>query len=323
MDTLRLDAHVAADVATAVSVLENGGLVGIPSETVYGLAANASLPASVRRVFEAKGRPADHPLILHVPDLERARAASNSWPDAAEILGRTFWPGPLTVVVPKAEAVDSLVTGGQDTVALRVPGHPVFLDILRRLAASGSVGIAAPSANRFGHVSPTTARHVLDDLDGVIDAVLDAGASSVGVESTIVDCTADPPRILRPGGVSTEDIDLALELAGLAPSVDGTTATSGVRASGMLASHYAPTARVTLVDTDAEADELASTLRSTGGHVVVLRADADPRHCARELFSRLRHADAESPDVIVAVLPAPEGIGRAVRDRLFKAAAAR
>jgi L-threonylcarbamoyladenylate synthase len=323
MQTRLLDAHAPRDVDVAVAILVDGGLVGIPSETVYGLAANASLPEAVRRVFAAKGRPADHPLILHVSDIAHARAASSDWTEAAEILARTFWPGPLTVIVTKSEGVDPVVTGGQDSVALRVPGHDVFLDVLRKLSDLGSIGIAAPSANRFGHVSPTTAQHVLDDLDGVIDGVLDGGSASIGVESTIVDCTVSPPRVLRPGGIPTEDIDLALEMAGHRVTDERGDGSSGVRASGMLASHYAPRARVALVEDEDEAEEVAATLRETGKHVVLLATDADPTAQARELFARLRQADAEKPDVIVAILPPDVGIGRAVRDRLFKAAATR
>jgi tRNA threonylcarbamoyl adenosine modification protein (Sua5/YciO/YrdC/YwlC family) len=231
MQTRLLDAHAPRDVDVAVAILVDGGLVGIPSETVYGLAANASLPEAVRRVFAAKGRPADHPLILHVSDIAHARAASSDWTEAAEILARTFWPGPLTVIVTKSEGVDPVVTGGQDSVALRVPGHDVFLDVLRKLSDLGSIGIAAPSANRFGHVSPTTAQHVLDDLDGVIDGVLDGGSASIGVESTIVDCTVSPPRVLRPGGIPTEDIDLALEMAGHRVTDERGDGSSGVSRS--------------------------------------------------------------------------------------------
>ena len=320
MQTVRLDGHKADDVASAVAILARGGLVALPSETVYGLGADASNPTAVSRVFVAKGRPADHPLILHVPDIGHARAASRDWPDSAEILGRTFWPGALTLVVPKADRVDAVVTGGQDSVALRVPDHGVFLDVIRRL---GSLGVAAPSANRFGHVSPTTADHVLGDLGGVIDAVLDAGPCRVGVESTIVDCTVSPPRILRPGGIATEDIDVALQLGDSPTTAEGTHNGSNVRASGMLESHYAPRARVVLVDDAAESASVAATLSAAGEHVVELEADSDVGIYARELFARLRRADAQSPDVIVAVLPADRGLGRAVRDRLFKAAAAR
>jgi L-threonylcarbamoyladenylate synthase len=323
MQTRVLEAHEPRDVDVAVSILMNGGLVGIPSETVYGLAANASLPEAVKRIFEAKGRPADHPLILHVPDIAQARAASRDWPDAAEILGGAFWPGPLTVIVPKADVVDLVVTGGQDSVALRVPDNIVLLDVLKRLIGLGSIGIAAPSANRFGHVSPTTAQHVLDDLNGAIDAVLDGGSAPVGVESTIVDCTTSPPRVLRPGGISTEDIDLALELAGESVTDEGGDGSSGVRASGMHATHYAPRAQVALAENMADAIDLAAELRAAGRHVLLLAADPDPKVQARELFALLRQADALKPDVIVAVLPPAVGIGRAVRDRLFKAAATR
>ena len=320
MQTVRLDGNNADDIAAAVAILSRGGLVALPSETVYGLGADASNRNAVARVFAAKGRPVDHPLILHVSDIDHAREASRHWPASAEVLGRTFWPGALTLVVPKSDSVDGIVTGGQDSVALRVPDHGVFLDVIRRL---GSIGVAAPSANRFGHVSPTTAEHVIQDLGGVIDAVLDAGPCRVGVESTIVDCTVNPPHILRPGGVATEDIDVALQLA------DGPTTTetplhgSGVRASGMLASHYAPHAQVVLVDDVAESVSMAEKLTAQGERVVVLETDNDVGTYARELFARLRRADSQNPDVIVAVLPPDNGLGRAVRDRLFKAAAAR
>lgn len=320
MQTVRLDGQNADDVASAAAILARGGVVALPSETVYGLGADASIPAAVARVFAAKGRPADHPLILHVPDIAHARAASRHWPESAEILGRTFWPGALTLVVPKADRVDDAVTGGQDSVALRVPDHAVFLDVIRRL---DSIGVAAPSANRFGHVSPTTADHVLHDLGGVIDAVLDAGPCRVGVESTIVDCTVSPPRILRPGGISTEDIDVALQLADSPTTAESPQRDSGVRASGMLESHYAPRARVVLVEDATQSASVAATLGDAGERVVVLEFDSDVATYARELFARLRRADSQNPDVIVAVLPTDTGLGRAVRDRLFKAAATR
>jgi L-threonylcarbamoyladenylate synthase len=317
---------MAPDIARAAEVLRRGGLVAVPTETVYGLGADARNELAVRRIFAVKGRPSTHPLIVHVASLDEARAWAAELPPSAERLARAFWPGPLTLVLRRSALASDAVTGGQDTVGLRVPDHPLTLALLE---AMGS-GIAAPSANRFGRVSPTTAQHVRDELGDDVDEVLDGGPSRVGVESTIVDVTGEPPRLLRPGGVPTEDIERVLGQ----PLVDATRATD-VRAPGMLASHYAPRAGLWLVDAahlGAEAQaRLAAGLRvvvlapaSVAAPEAALRLEvpADAEGFARVLYARLREADALG-DVILAVPPPDTGLGLAVRDRLSRAAAPR
>jgi L-threonylcarbamoyladenylate synthase len=279
---------------------------------VYGLGADASSPSAVARVFDVKGRPADHPLIVHI-----APSWLGDWaatvPPAAAVLTDACWPGPLTLLLPRAARVLDAVTGGRDAVGLRAPAHP----LTERLLAITGLAIAAPSANRFGRVSPTTAEHVIDDLgpflDPARDAVLDGGPSPIGVESTIVDCTTDPPQLLRPGGIPTEDVERLLDL-GLA------TASGPSRAAGMLASHYAPRAQVVLVSDRRAADDQAATFERGGLGVAVVDHGEDLVAYARELYAELRAADADGADRIVAVLPPPRGLGHAVRDRLLKAA---
>ncbi|MCU1397187.1 MAG: hypothetical protein JWN62_296 [Acidimicrobiales bacterium] len=295
------------DVGRAAGILRAGGLVGLPTETVYGLAGDAANDAAVRRIFTAKGRPADHPLIVHIDDV----SAMGSWaavvPHAAAVLTEACWPGPLTVLVPRADHVLDVVTGGRDTVGLRVPAHAMALDLLRRFRG----GVAAPSANRFGRVSPTTAAHVRDDLGGLVDLVLDGGPCPIGIESTIVDCTVSPPQILRAGGIPDEDVATLLDIA---------AASGPSRASGMLMSHYAPAARVELTASLAEAESRARVLADSGLRVDVLDPTGDLVIAAHDLFSRLRDADARGLDVVVAVMPPPIGLGHAIRDRLRKAA---
>ena len=291
-----------------------GGLVAIPTETVYGLGADATSPAALARVFAVKGRPADHPLIVHIlPDWLPDWAAEVA-PTAAT-LAAACWPGPLTLLLPRSALVPDAVTGGRDTVGLRAPAHT----LTEQLLATTGIGIAAPSANRFGRVSPTTARHVVDDLgpflDPARDVVLDGGPSPLGVESTIVDCTTDPPQLLRPGGIAPEDIERLLDLALAAPAGPS-------RAAGMLASHYAPAATVVLVPDRRTADDRAAALQRDGHRVVVIDHGADLVAAARDLYAELRAADAAGADRIVAVLPPARGLGYAVRDRLTKAAAA-
>ncbi len=293
-------------VDRALEVLRNGGLVAIPTETVYGLAADAANARAVARVFEVKGRPADHPLIVHVAAPEQlVDWARDITPQAAR-LAATSWPGPLTLLVRKADHVLSVVTGGRDTVGVRVPAHPLTTELLTRFGG----GLAAPSANVFGRVSPTTAEHVRADLGDLVDYVLDGGPCQVGVESTIVDCTVDPPQILRPGAISAEDITqlLGAKLA----MVDGPS-----RAPGMLAAHYSPRARVLLADSRAAADVVAT---DNAGSWVLDHGD-DLATYARSLYADLRAADARGVQVVVAVLPVAAGLGYAVRDRLIKAAA--
>ncbi|MCU1388767.1 MAG: hypothetical protein JWL72_2105 [Ilumatobacteraceae bacterium] len=295
------------EVARALDILRAGGLVGLPTETVYGLAGDATNEAAVRRIFAAKGRPADHPLIVHIEDVSAMASWAAAVPPSAATLTAACWPGPLTVLVPRADHVLDVVTGGRDTVGLRVPAHPMALDLLQRFGG----GVAAPSANRFGRVSPTTAAHVRADLGDLVDLVLDGGPCPVGVESTIVDCTVSPPQILRSGGIPDEDVATILDIA---------AASGPSRASGMLASHYAPTARVELAASLAAAEARAGELAESGLRVDVLDPTGDLALAAHDLFSRLREADARRLDVVVAVMPPAIGLGHAIRDRLRKAA---
>ncbi len=290
--------------------------MAIPTETVYGLGADADDGAAVARIFAAKGRPADHPLIVHLAGSEWLADWAASVPPAATVLAEACWPGPLTLLLPRAARVLDAVTGGRDTVGLRVPAHPLTEALLRR---SGR-GVAAPSANRFGRVSPTTAAHVVADLGPYLepgrDVVLDGGPSPVGVESTIVDCTTDPPQLLRPGGIPTEDVERLLDAA-VAP------AQGPSRAAGMLDSHYAPTAPVVLAADRRAADALAADAERRGERVALVDLGDDLVAYARELYARLRAADEDGATRIVAVLPPARGLGHAVRDRLTKAAAPR
>ncbi|MDO8391939.1 MAG: L-threonylcarbamoyladenylate synthase [Actinomycetota bacterium] len=296
---------IGTSVDHALEVLRNGGLVAIPTETVYGLAADATNPAAIRRVFEAKGRPENHPLIVHIAAAEQLPEWAVEIPPTAALLASTCWPGPLTLLLPKAAHVLDAVTGGRPTVGMRVPAHPLTTELLTRFGG----GLAAPSANLFGQVSPTTAEHVHSDLGELVDYVLDGGRCPVGVESTIVDCTVTPPQILRPGGIASEQIVALLHGRVAAPSGPS-------RASGMLASHYAPKAKVVLVKTASEA--LALSWQQPGSWVLD-RTDNLVEY-ARSLYSDLRMADARGVSTVIAVLPPPTGLGHAIRDRLTKAA---
>jgi L-threonylcarbamoyladenylate synthase len=296
---------VTPDVAAAVDVLRAGGLVAFPTETVYGLGADASDAGALMRLYRVKGRPATHPVIVHIG----TGVPIEPWaalPPVARRLAGAFWPGPLTLVVPRGPRVSDVATGGGPTVGVRVPDHPLALELLEAFGA----GIAAPSANRFGKVSPTTADHVRSDLGADIDLVLDGGPCEVGIESTIVDCTGDRPSVLRPGGV---DIEVIEALVGPLAEPHGPS-----RAPGMLPSHYAPNARVEIVERRDDADRRASELRAGGMHVAVEVIGADVAS-ARRLYAALRAHDADHVDVIVVVLPPDHGVGRALRDRLVKA----
>jgi L-threonylcarbamoyladenylate synthase len=326
------------DIDEAVAVLRGGGLVAFPTETVYGLGADASSPAAVARVYAVKGRPDDHPLIVHLAPLAPGAtgAALAGWaadvPPAAEALARAFWPGPLTLIVARGPRIAAAAAGGGDTIGLRVPSHP----LAQRLLAAFGGAIAAPSANRFGAVSPTTADHVVADLGDAVDYVLDGGACDVGVESTIVDCTGPAPALLRPGGVAREDLERVLG----APLAERSAASP--RSSGSLPSHYAPRARVAAVDADALAAAVASERRRGAiavlaqaaaiaragvtpgdGVVAVVALPDEPAAAARQLYAALRDLDATGVDVIVAALPAEVGLGAAIADRLRRAAGPR
>ena len=300
--------RVTGDPGEAAACLLEGGIVAIPTETVYGLAAIATDEVAVRRVYEAKGRPADHPLIIHVSGTEMARRYGDVAGPAA-LLADRFWPGPMTLVVERTPLVPDSVTGGRDTVAVRVPDHPLALRVIEICGQ----GLVAPSANLFGHVSPTDAAHVLSDLGGRVDMVLDGGACRVGVESTIIECT-DGVQVLRPGLVSVEDIESCTGLR-------VTPATGPSRAPGMLASHYAPSARVVLAHSESEAREECDRLAAAGRSVRVMGTGLSPVEYASGLYRMMREADDSGAEIIVAVLPQGGGIAAAVCDRLRKAAA--
>jgi L-threonylcarbamoyladenylate synthase len=315
----------AAAIAEAARILAGGGLVAFPTETVYGLGANATNGAAVARIYEAKGRPAFNPLISHVTDLGAARALARFDTDAARLAG-TFWPGPLTLVLPKAAncPVSELATAGLDTIAVRVPHHPVAQGLL---AAFGRP-VVAPSANRSGHVSPTTAAHVAADLSGRVDLIIDGGATPVGVESTIIACL-DDVSLLRPGGVLREDIERVLGRP-LTEIAAGIAVEDAPLAPGMLASHYAPRTRMRL---NARSVETGEALLAFGPapvqgaqkavRILNLSARGDLLEAAANLFSYLRALDTAKA-AMIAVMPLPqEGLGEAINDRLQRAAAPR
>ena len=308
------DELLTTDVDEAVAALEAGGLVAIPTETVYGLAAIADRPEAVRRIFETKGRPSDHPLIVHLAGAEALDGWVVDIPPAAGVLAEACWPGPLTMLLARGPRTGDWITGGRDTVGIRVPAHELTLAVLDRLGT----GVAAPSANRFGKVSPTTAQHVLDDLghllDPARDRILDGGACQVGVESTIVDLTVEPPQLLRAGAIDADTITRLLDTA-VAP------ASGPVRAAGMLTSHYAPDCRVLLAESDDELERMATAERAAGSQVSVLDRTDDLVLAARRLYDDLRAADRAGIDVLVVRMPPAAGLGHALRDRLVKAAA--
>jgi L-threonylcarbamoyladenylate synthase len=300
-------------IVYAARLLSAGGVIALPTETVYGLAADALNPAAVKRVYAIKGRPADHPLIVHLADPAHLSRYAVDVPAAAHTLAARFWPGPLTMVLRKSDAVPLEVTGGQPTVALRAIDHPIAQAILRRFGGA----VAAPSANRFGRVSPTSAGHVRDDLGDDVDFIVDGGPSLVGVESTIVDLTGRVPAILRAGAIGRAALSTVLGRPVVRRRKPGS-----VRAPGSLASHYAPRASVVLRDGRAADRELAHLIES-GVRAVRLVLPADPAEAARALYASLRELDAAGYDAIVATLPPATEANAAVRDRLIRAAAPR
>ncbi len=291
-------------IVYAARLLSAGGVIALPTETVYGLAADALNPSAVRRVFAIKGRPLDHPLIVHLADAEHVERYAVDVPAGARTLMERFWPGPLTIVLRKGDAVPLEVTGGQPTVALRIADHPITQAILRRFGGA----VAAPSANRFGRVSPTTAEHVRADLGDEVDLIVDGGAAQVGVESTIVDLTGDVPAILRAGAIGPTALADALGT----PVV--TRSGGGVRVPGSLDAHYAPRASVVVTERGAAPPNAA-------GRVAELTLPDDPALAARTLYASLRALDAQGYDAIVVTLPPDTEANAAVRDRLLRAAA--
>lgn len=311
ISTLRLGNN-PSDIARAAQLLQKGGLIAFPTETVYGLGADARNGAAVAAIYAAKGRPSFNPLIVHVADAETARRYVK-WIDQAQILAEAFWPGPLSIVLQlrKDHGLSSLVTAGLDTLAIRVPTHPAA----RALLAAFDGPVAAPSANPSGRISPTTAAHVLAGLDGRIDAVLDDGPCSVGLESTIVGL-GGTPTLLRPGGVPGEEIARALgqELA-------GSHADDGITAPGQMLSHYAPRARVRLNATDATPGEVLLGFGDSGG-ALNLSPGGDLAEAAANLFDHLHQLDQTGQPIAVAPIP-QTGLGVAINDRLQRAAADR
>lgn len=305
---MRSDPFVTTDIEVVADILNSGGICGIPTETVYGLGALADLPHSVEKIFEVKGRPRNHPLIAHIgQDMDPSRwAILNS---TAEMIMDLFWPGPITVLLPKTEKIGTWVTGGRDTVALRMPRHPMTLQLLDVVGEP----IVAPSANRFGRVSPTTALHVAHDLGTDVDCILDGGPCEFGLESTIVECREDSVLLLRPGAITAADIADRLKLDVHLDEGDS-------RAPGMMISHYAPNARVQLVDSFEQAMAIAENLNQNSLRCRVLSYD-EPSEYAVRLYDFLRVCDLDKIDVVIAVLPRDHGIGAAIRDRLQKAAA--
>jgi L-threonylcarbamoyladenylate synthase len=307
-------------IAQATEILRAGGTVALPSETVYGLGADATNASAVSKIFTAKNRPASHPLIIHIESLESARSFSSDFNVVAETLGSSFWPGPLTLLVKRSSKVIDEITGGRETVALRVPAHETFQKVLHAFSQVGSGAIAAPSANKYGSVSPTTAQHVLSDMGNHIDAVLDGGNSVVGIESTIVDCTVNPPAILRQGAITLELVNSALRHTGTVATEEFTGES---RAPGMKLSHYAPLASVKLFENKVALSSYEEHCALNKISFVTILGREDREIYARELYSMLRDADASQPTEILVLLPEPSDIGVAIRDRLFKAAAPR
>jgi L-threonylcarbamoyladenylate synthase len=306
-------------MADAAANLLAGGLVAFPTETVYGLGADACNADAVARIYSVKGRPADHPLIVHIASMDGLGDWADDVPGYAISLARDFWPGPMTLVVKRSGLAADFVTGGQDTVGVRVPDHPVALGLLEAFAKAGGKGVAAPSANRFGNVSPTTAQAVSDELSDYLadsDQILDGGPCDVGLESTIIDCTGDVPKVLRPGAITAQMI---AESTGL--EVIGVVEESAIRVSGSLEAHYAPAATV-LLDQSPVAGQgfIAMADVVAGEGVVRLAAPKTHEEFARVLYSALRAADEQGLETVVVAQPVGDGIAVAIRDRLKRAA---
>lgn len=319
---VRPDAPDPRAIARAAEVLRRGGLVAIPTETVYGLGANALDPEAAGRIFAAKERPADNPLIVHVDGVSMARSLAAEWPATADVLTARFWPGPLTLIVPKAPHVPDAVTAGLAAVALRMPAHPVALALIRE----SGLPVAAPSANRSGRPSPTDAAHVLADLDGRLDLILDGGPAAVGIESTVLSLLTDPPLVLRPGGISLQ------ELQAIDPRVSY-GADHGKVSPGTRYKHYAPRAPVTLLPDASALEAEAARLHQENVRLgvltyapvrvpegaTVLSVPADPDGYAAEFYRALRALDAQGPQRILLLEPPRGGRWDAVRDRVLRA----
>jgi len=307
----------------AATTLLHGNLVAFPTETVYGLGADALNKQAVARIYETKGRPSDHPLIVHLHSMQVMGQWVEDVPEYAIALGRDFWPGPMTLIFKRSSLVQDFITGGQDTVGIRIPNHVVALSLLEAFHNLGGRGIAAPSANRFGQVSPTTAKAVSDELTQYLqpeDQVMDGGPCAVGVESTIIDCTGDVPRILRPGAITEEMIK---ESTGMTP-LASTETKEDIRVSGSLEKHYAPAAKV-ILDAAPKVGQgfIALADSKTPEGVIRLAAPTNTDEFARDLYAALRKADEMGLAEVVVEQPQGEGIAIAIRDRLERASKGR
>jgi len=307
-------------LADAARALRAGALVAFPTETVYGLGADAQNAEAVARIYSVKGRPADHPLIVHIDSIDRMGDWSSDIPEYAIKLARDYWPGPMTLVLKRSDIAKDFITGGQDTVGLRVPAHPLALGLLGAFVKEGGLGIAAPSANRFGAVSPTTADAVQEELEQYMadtDLILDGGPSLVGVESTIIDCTGEAPKILRLGAITKEMIE---ETTGLTVA-EQSSEKPEIRVSGSLESHYSPKAKV-LLDVVAEAGDglIAPDQIPTPNGVIRLMSPSTIEQYARDLYRALRLADQKGLEVVVVLQPGGDGLAAAIRDSLQRAA---
>ena len=310
--------HCTADaLKLAANLLKNGALVAFPTETVYGLGADAENAAAVARIYEVKGRPTNHPLIVHIGDWQQMGDWVSEIPDYAIDLARSFWPGPMTLIMKRSEVAKDFITGGQNTVGIRVPDRPVALQLLNEFSKLGGRGIAAPSANRFGQVSPTSAEAVREEIADFLnenDQIIDDGPCQVGIESTIIDCTGTNPKILRPGAITEAMIEQATGL-------NLVESDNQIRVSGSLESHYAPVAKVILDGSAAYGDgfiALADIPTPTGA--IRLAAPKNNAAYAQELYAALRAGDAQGVEKIIAIMPTGEDIAVAIRDRLKRAA---
>ena len=321
MSTGQFISRCTADAMTlAAAAIAQGHLVAFPTETVYGLGANATQESAVAKIYAAKGRPADHPLIVHIASMDEVGYWADEISDYAIALARNFWPGPMTLICQRSEVAKDFITGGQETVGIRVPDHVVALALLEAAKEIGVLGIAAPSANRFGHVSPTTAQAVREELDQFLsadDMILDGGPSQVGVESTIIDCTGTNPHILRPGAITQAMIE---EVTGLKV----TDAQTEIRVSGSLENHYAPEATVVLDTTPQSGDGyIAMSDKPTPVGVIRLASPQSVEEYARILYASLRDGDSQKINRICIDQPQGDGLAIAICDRLQRAARGR
>jgi L-threonylcarbamoyladenylate synthase len=310
----------SASVSAAVAALRRGELVGMPTETVYGLAADARNPAAIARIFALKGRPAEHPVIVHLSDAEQMRAWAKDIPEHAWLLAKQFWPGPMTLILRKQAGVLDQITGGQDTVGLRVPNHPIALQLL----AEFDDGLAAPSANRFGHISPTTAQHVRDEFGDQLEMILDGGAAQIGIESSIIDARTPELRILRPGAITAAHIAHLTDLVATAPALEKP------RVSGALKSHYAPRTPTQLRDRG-EIEALTGSVLAEAAVILSIATmpasydgialSANPAEYANALYAALRALDARGAAEILIERPPYTPDWEAVWDRISRACA--